>query len=752
MKKNIYSLAALLLFVGAVNAKQVESNTAKQVAENFIRQTARVKMLDLALLQTERSAAGIPDYYVFDVNNNTGFIIVSAEDAGSPIIGYSMEGPFIQPSATNNPNFNFWLEDRKAEIEFIRDQHLVATTQITNEWMGYANNLKKGDPTVNTVNPLCAALWDQSGAYNDQCPGGSMTGCVATAMCIIMKKWAYPSQGTGQSSYNAGSYGTLSANYGATTYNWAAMTTPYCSGTNAAVATAMSHCGISVQMNYSPQGSGAMVCGNPGAEYSYKTYFKYNPNTLKCKMQASDPNWVQTLKTEFDAARPVQYQGVDASAGGHTWVADGYDAASKIHMNWGWSGSSNGYFDVNSLNPSGMNFTTQKGGLVGIQPNTSVALDAGIPAITSPSGTTCNTSITPVVSLKNWGTSALTSCTVNYKVDNNANQTYSWTGNLAPNASANVTLPAITVSAGAHTFTSNSSNPNGSADGNTTNDQTQSSFNVTAGTAALPVQEGFEASASLPSGWTSYNPDADQAWTVSTTVGKASTHSMFFDNCNPPTDISGTKDRFISPVYDFTWATSANMTFDVAYAKLILNGTTYGDTLAVLASTNCGSTWSVIYKKGGATLATAPDMTAAAPTCFTPTATQWRNESVALSSFLGQGSVMFAFENRSQWGEGIYVDNLNITSVTGIASAEAHAGFSIYPNPATSNVTIEGISKSDKVHYAICNMLGAEVQAGDITANGSFNGKISVSDLSNGMYFLKVTDGDTSYTKKLNKQ
>jgi hypothetical protein len=751
MKKNIYSLAALLFCIGAVNAKQVESATAKQVAENFIHQTAKVKAVDLVLTHTERSAAGIADYYIFDVNSNTGFIIVSAEDAGAPILGYSLEGPFVQPSASSNPNFNYWLEGRKSEIEYIRYNNLQPSAAISNDWIGYAGNLKK-DPTVLTVPPLCAAQWDQGGAYNDQCPGGSVTGCVATAMAIIMKKWAFPTQGTGSSSYNAGSYGTLSANYGATTYNWAAMTTPYCTGTNAAVATIMSHCGISVEMSYSPSGSGAMVCGNPGAQHSYTAYFKYDAATLKCQMQANDPNWVTTLENEFIAGRPVQYQGVGGS-GGHTWVADGFDASNHIHMNWGWSGSSNGYFDVNNLNPGGMTFTSQLGGLIGIQPGITAALDAGIPAITTPSGTTCNTTFSPVISLKNFGSTALTSCTINYKVDNNANQTFSWTGSLATGASVNVTLPAVTVSAGAHTFTSSSSSPNSSTDGNTSNDQTQSSFNVATGTASLPVQEGFEAATTLPSGWTIANPDNDGTWIVSATVGKSSTHSMFIDNCNPPTNTSGMKDRFISPVYDFQWATSANMTFDVAYAKLILSGTTYGDTLAVLASTNCGSTWSTIYVKGGTTLATAPDLTAAAPTCFTPTAAQWRNDNINLSSLLGQSSVMFAFESRSQWGEGIYVDNLNITSVTGIAPMDAHSGFSIYPNPASTLVTIEGAAKSEKIHYAICNMLGAEIRSGDIAASGNtFSGKIQVSDISNGMYFLKVTDGDSSYTKKLNKQ
>ena len=115
---------------------------------------------------------------------------------------------------------------------------------------------------------------------------------------------------------------------------------------------------------------------------------------------------------------------------------------------------------------------------------------------------------------------------------------------------------------------------------------------------------------------------------------------------------------------------------------------------------------------------------------------------------------MFAFENHSQWAEWLYIDNINITAVTGNAVEDiAQSGFSLYPNPAASSVTVEGQSKSPKVHYSICNMIGAEIKSGEISGNGNaFNGKIAVNELSKGMYFLKITDGDSSFTKKLNKQ
>ena len=764
MKKLIYLSAAFIFGFNITDAKQVEPAIAQQVAQNYILQNANGNAIDIALTYTETSAVGIADYYVFGINNKNGFIIISAEDAGSPVIGYSLESPFVMSGA--NSNFNFWLQKRKDEIEYMRDNNIQPTSAIINEWTGYANNLKTNFPHVNaSVAPLCAATWDQSAPYNDSCVGGSITGCVATGMVIIMKRWNYPPQGTGSSSYAAGlGHGTLSANYGATTYNWADMTTPFCSTGNVAaskaVSTIMAHCGISVNMEYSTGGSYAQTFGvQPSAEYSYKTYFGYDPATIHNVMQASDPNWVTTLETEFNAGRPVQYQGFYSSGGGHSWVSDGYDATNKMHMNWGYSGEDNGYYDVNTLNPSNIGYFVKNiGALIGIQPLV-LPVDAGVQSITAPGANICSSSISPVVKIQNLGSTTLTSCTITYAIDNNPNQTQSWTGSLATGAFANFTLASMNVTSGTHTLTCSTANPNGSSDGNPGNDQSQILFTVNSTPLLLPLMEGFESSANLPIGWSLYNPDNDAAWQISTTVAHTGTNSIVFNNCDGDgqTNVTGQKDRFLTSTFDFSAATSANMSFDVAYAKLSTSNKIYTDTLAVLASSDCGTTWSQLYVKGGAALSTAPDITSkmllGSPVCFTPTSSQWRTDNIALNSLIGQSNVMFAFENRSGWGEGIYLDNINITAVTGIESINSTDGFTIYPNPASTSFTIEGASNAGRVHYAVYNIVGEEIRAGDIAANGSgFNGKIQVDDISQGVYFIKVSDEKNIWIKKLNVQ
>jgi len=384
-----------------------------------------------------------------------------------------------------------------------------------------------------------------------------------------------------------------------------------------------------------------------------------------------------------------------------------------------------------------------------------VALDAGINSIITPVGTICSGTFTPVVKLNNFGSSTLTSCTINYHYDSNPNQTFSWSGNLASGTSINVTLPNITCSAGAHTFYSSSSNPNSSTDQNTSNDQSTSPFTVGTSATLPPVVEGFQ-SAFPPAGWSLYNPNSDVTWVANSTIGNPAP-SALFDNCTQ--NVPNTRDQLRTTVYDFSNATSAQMTFDVGYSPW---DNQYSDTLAIYYSTNCGTSWTQVYLKGGMTLASVNCAMSNTVTCgpysdgqgcFTPNgAGAWRNDVINLSAILGQTSVMFAFENHSQYGSNLFIDNINITAVTGVADINSASGFSIYPNPATSSITIEGTSKSEKIHYSICNILGSEIKAGDINAGGNYSGKITVSDISSGMYFIKVTDGDSSFTKKLNKQ
>ncbi|PLX08480.1 MAG: hypothetical protein C0596_06380 [Marinilabiliales bacterium] len=199
-------------------------------------------------------------------------------------------------------------------------------------------------------------------------------------MAQIMKFWNYPTTGTGFHSYNHDQYGTLSANFAATTYDWSSMPNNI-NGANTAVATIMYHCGVAVEMGYGPTSSGSyvIISGSPTpeqcSEYAFKTYFGYDPTTLQGlkRDNYSDSNWINILKTDLNARRPIQYAGF--GQGGHTFVCDGYDNNDYFHMNWGWGGYCDGFFTLDALNPgtggTGAGAGTYNEGqqaLIGIQP------------------------------------------------------------------------------------------------------------------------------------------------------------------------------------------------------------------------------------------------------------------------------------------------------------------------------------------------------------------------------------------------
>lgn len=783
MKKNVYVFIMFILGIHIIQAKPVTPAVAKSVALTFYKQHSAKIPQTLTLAYTETSASGEALYYVYNVNTNDGFVIVTADDAANPIIGYSTERQFKIP-AKHTP-INYWLTSRKKEIIALKAANQQASEDVKREWAGdfsATNNLYKASQRIGNTNsvlsvsvaPLVQSDWNQSPYYNADCPGSTgdgsnsaacVTGCVATTMAQIMRYWSYPATGTGSSSYNAGgSYGTLSANYGATTYNWAGMplndaNITSSASTYSAVAQLMSQAGISVEMNYSPSGSGAYVLQadvGPGAacaQNSYVAYFGYDATTIAGYQRGdttAGPNytysqWINLIETDLNAGRPVQYAGQDPSQGGHTWVCDGYDVNNNVHMNWGWAGYDDGYFNVNNLltTNGGFNPTDVQEILVGIQPP--AGTDAGITAVISPGGNVCATSFTPIVTLKSFGTNALTSCTINYKIDAGTVLTYNWTGSLTSGQTINVTLPSVTTTAGTHTFTANTSNPNSGIDANTSNDQNVVTFMVNLVGATLPVVEGFESSSSLPSGWSIGNPDGDAAWAVNTSVAHTGSHSLAFDNCDGDgsTDMTGRIDWAYSPTYDFSSASSGNMSFDVGYLPTTDGSVTYTDTLVVYYSIDCGATWSQIYKKGGVALSTGPVFTITSGTsCAVPSSSQWRTDNITLPGAVGgHSNVQFAFKNISDWGDWLYLDNINITanSSLGIASLNNTNTVIVYPNPAHNSLFINTAENTTSV--SVTNIIGQVVVAEQKVAAQQVH-SIDISSLANGVYLVKVNSSD----------
>lgn len=326
--------------------------------------------------------------------------------------------------------------------------------------------------------------------------------------------------------------------------------------------------------------------------------------------------------------------------------------------------------------------------------------------------------------------------------------TYTWDFGDG-SATSTATNPTHTyTTAGTYTITLTASG--GTCGGGSANTITQAVTLTTSTAASIPLVEGFETNSSLPVTWSLGNPDADAAWQVSSLAAKTGTRSIGFNNCNGNgnADMTGKKDKFYTTPYNFSSATTPVLTFDVGYTTISLGGITYTDTLVVYASSDCGTTWNTVYYKGGTDLATAPNVAAGSGTlaCWAPAASEWRNESINLTAYAGNANVMFAFENRSGWGQWLFLDNININGAAIVAINEKllNQGISVYPNPMHDNVTIK--ATQNIANLTLTNLLGQTVA--EISGVSLLN-TISTAHLSNGMYVLKITltNGTTNEIK-----
>lgn len=293
-----------------------------------------------------------------------------------------------------------------------------------------------------------------------------------------------------------------------------------------------------------------------------------------------------------------------------------------------------------------------------------VARDLNVTSIVSPAvGPLCTGAITPSITIQNGGTEAITSYTVGYKLDGVALPPVTVSTAVAVGATTTYTFPAINVGGGTHTFVAYTGSPvsaSGTGDQLLFNDTLTRTFTI-ANLTPLPYSEGFEGTWSgtpaAPAGWQNISTNGLVTW-AQTTPGKNSKYSAFFDNYN--FDVTGAIDLLRLPFFANTNAVAPDsilFSFDVAHK----NFTGANDRLRVLASTNCTTSFTSIYSKSGATLATAGASTAE---YSTPIASDWRNEKIALAApYITSPSLIFQFENQNAYGNNIFIDNVNIKAL-----------------------------------------------------------------------------------------
>ena len=346
----------LLGWTATAQAHPVGKSLAREVAVKFMNANTKTLLQgvdDLLWVTTYSTDRGEAAFHVFNAPN--GFVIVSADDCATPILGYATTGQF-DPSDLP-PAMEAYLRGFVEQIEYGIKNHLEANESIARQWewvrtSGRLHDSRDGE----TVDPLLTAMWGQGCYYNAMCPenangqcGHVLTGCAATAMGMIMHYWGYPSQGSGTNTYTPPGYPEQSVNFGETTYDWANMpdqlTETSTQEETDAVSTLLWHCGVAINTRYGPLNSTAFAdliptvlvdCFNYSDEVFFPTDLVYDENLSL---------WLTLIKNDLYLGRPILYLGANPNDG-HAWVCDGIDAQDLLHFNWGWNGQNNGYYSL----------------------------------------------------------------------------------------------------------------------------------------------------------------------------------------------------------------------------------------------------------------------------------------------------------------------------------------------------------------------------------------------------------------------
>ena len=383
MKKTLLLISLIAMTLGQIIAGPVDAQRAQQIGQSFMTSTSGHKT-NVNLVYTSATRGDV-DYYVFNLGENNGFVIVAGDDRVKPILAYSTSGTFDPNDIADG--FEFTLNTFCHEIQYIRTNNIEATADIKAEWKSVAEtgSINKEKKSRSVVGPLCQTIWNQNFPWNSQCPedeegnGGHVyAGCVATAMGQVMKYWNWPAQGTGSYTYNPDGYPTQTANFGETEYHFELMPNSLDSLSAEEdyfyIAQFLHHCGISVDMQYSGHGSGAYSYSVPIA---LRTYFNYTADDdVTLSFWGFNfytvEQWIQMLKDGgLDEGMPLYYSGSDDNgAGGHAFVCDGYDENDYFHFNWGWSGRDDAWCPIGALNTTKYAFNDSNGFIGHIQPAT----------------------------------------------------------------------------------------------------------------------------------------------------------------------------------------------------------------------------------------------------------------------------------------------------------------------------------------------------------------------------------------------
>ena len=376
--------------------------------------------------------------------------------------------------------------------------------------------------------------------------------------------------------------------------------------------------------------------------------------------------------------------------------------------------------------------------------------DIQVVSIDQPRGAECSTDIIPGATVKNRGVEAITGFSIAYSIDSGSVQTTNVTGiSLAKNDTIHVNLnPSTGLSIGQHhlvVYSFGPISPTGAGDQVPTNDTLTKDFGI-AGTVDAPLVEGFESASFPPAGWVETNPDAAIAW-ARTNTGNNSTASAFVNNFHYV--LTGRIDELYSPQVKYSAVDSVTLSFDVAAAAPTDGSPT--DTLEVLITKDCGSTFTSVYKKWGTDLQTVPNELGID---FTPlNSSQWRTETIDLTNIAPTGPTQIVFKNTNNNKNNIYIDNVNLKTRI-LPGRLKREGVIVLPNPFSDKFTVWHYQTPTKLKFiSVFNSLGQLVWNKQYNSTAQKQEVVDLSTRSSGVYIVRLgyTDGNYNTSIKVVK-
>lgn len=380
MKNSLFLICFIALFSVNANASNVDRARAKSIAQALLNKSISDDSFAAeAKIRGCYEMSAFPEFYVFNAEDGKGFVIVSGESELPEVLAYSYDN--VLNLDNMHPSLEGLLSSYSQAVQAVRGGIGYAEEYFGED--AISNNRKRNVRAASkVVEPLCKCSWGQDAPYNnltpmingEHCPSG----CVATAMAQIMYFYQWPEVGCGKELYASGisGVGVIGSDFSQHYYDWEYMCAT--KGENlafeknaSAVSQLLYDCGIATRMKYDLEGSST---NDDLAMKALYTYFGYKASKLDFLYRdsyATQDEWNEVVKSFLDSGSPVLYGGYSRSMSGHEFLIDGYDAKGLFHVNWGWNGTSNGYYSIVTLNPQGMNieFGTMQSMVCGFEPD-----------------------------------------------------------------------------------------------------------------------------------------------------------------------------------------------------------------------------------------------------------------------------------------------------------------------------------------------------------------------------------------------